>query len=61
MAHLDGGVSLVWAIHPRHRIVTVYTADRTARVLHKDGVLEGAGVLPGSPLPVAEIFRYALL
>jgi Uma2 family endonuclease len=54
--YLDFGVQLIWVVHPIQRTVTVYTADRNARVLYEDEVLDGAEVLPGFAMTVAEIF-----
>ena len=55
--YLDAGVPLMWVIHPQRRTVTVYTSNRTARVLREGDELDGGAVLPGFRLPVAEIFR----
>jgi Uma2 family endonuclease len=57
MEYLDAGVRLVWLVEPRRQIVTVYSADRTARVLTMGDVLEGGDVLPGFALPLADLFR----
>ena len=35
---------------------TVYTPDRTARILREPDVLDGGDVLPGFHLPLAELF-----
>jgi len=55
--YLDYGVQLIWVVHPAQRTVTVYTADRNARVLYEDEALDGGDVLPGFTLTVAEIFE----
>jgi Uma2 family endonuclease len=57
MDYLDAGVRLVWLIHLRRRTVTVYTSDRTARILREGDELDGGDVLPGFRLAVADIFR----
>lgn len=58
--YLDAGVQLIWVVHPVHRTVTVYSADRTAHVLYDDDSLTGGDVLPGFRVRVAEIFEYAV-
>jgi Uma2 family endonuclease len=55
--YLDAGVRLVWIVEPRRRIVTIWTPDRTARILTEADELDGGDVLPGFRLPVAQIFR----
>ncbi len=54
--YLDTGVRLVWLIDPRRQTVTVYTPDRTARILRAPDVLDGTDVLPSFRLPLAELF-----
>jgi Uma2 family endonuclease len=56
MEYLDAGVKLVWVVHPRQRIVTVYTPDRIAHILREEDELDGGDVLPGFRLLVEEIF-----
>jgi Uma2 family endonuclease len=55
--YLDHGVQLIWVVHPVQRTVTVYTADRNARVLYEDETLDGGDILPGFTLTVADIFE----
>ncbi|HUG15529.1 MAG TPA: Uma2 family endonuclease [Thermomicrobiales bacterium] len=54
--YLDAGVRLIWVVQPSKRMVTVYTQDRTARVLYEDDTLDGGDVLPDFRLPVADVF-----
>jgi Uma2 family endonuclease len=55
MMYLDAGVRLVWVADPRSRTVTVYAADRTARLLSKGDEL-GGEVLPGFRVRVGELY-----
>ncbi|CAN5607130.1 Uma2 family endonuclease [soil metagenome] len=55
--YLEAGTALVWVVEPRRRTVTVYHADRSARLLIDGDVLDGEAVLPGFILPLADIFR----
>ncbi len=55
LTYFDTGVQLGWVIE-RRRTVTVWTSDRTARVLTETNDLDGGDVLPDFRLPVAEIF-----
>lgn len=57
MAYLDVGVSLVVIVHPHRRDVTLWSPDRTARVLSEGDDLSFGDVLPGFSVPVADIFR----
>ena len=53
---LTAGTPLVWVINPRQRTVTVYRPDNTARILGENELLEGADVVPGFEIRVAELF-----
>ncbi len=55
--YIDAGVKLIWVVHPVQRTVTVYTADRNARVLYEDEILDGGDVLPGFTITVSDIFE----
>lgn len=55
--YLEAGVRLVWIVEPRRRTVTVYRADRSARLLIEGESLDGGDVLPDFSLPVSDIFR----
>lgn len=56
LVYLEAGVRLVWVADFRRRSVTVYAADRTARVLIEGDHLDGADVLPGFSVPIADLF-----
>ncbi len=53
---LDAGTALVWVIEPRRRILTAYTADRTARIYRVGDTIDGGDALPGFQLPLADLF-----
>jgi Uma2 family endonuclease len=55
--YLDYGVQVIWVVHPVQRTVTVYTADRNAKVLYEEDNLDGGELLPGFSLTVADIFE----
>ena len=50
------GVPLVWWVDPARRTVVVHRDGQPAGELGEDDVLDGADVLPGFRLPIAEIF-----
>ena len=54
--YLEVGVHLVWVVDPANRMVTVYAADRSARLLTEADALDGSDVLPGFHCPVADLF-----
>ena len=57
--YLGGGTRLVWVVWPECRQVDVWRAGRTtgpAETLGIDDRLDGADVVPGFSLPVADIF-----
>jgi Uma2 family endonuclease len=54
--YLNAGVQLVWVVYPQQRSVAVYRADRTWDSLQGDASLDGADVLPGFTLPLADLF-----
>ena len=55
--YLDAGTRLVWVVWPRHRAVTVYTADGQGREVREGGERDGGAVLPGFRVRVAELFE----
>ena len=57
MDYLEHGVPLVWVVDPVRHTVTVWTADRTARMLGEADELDGGIVLPEFRTPVAAIFE----
>lgn len=54
--YLRHGVRLVWVIDPEDRVITVYRPDADPRDLRSGDTLDGADVLPGFTVPVADIF-----
>jgi len=54
--YLAAGVQLIWIVYPIQRTVTIYAADRAARVLNEADTLDGGDVLPGFTLSIADIF-----
>jgi Uma2 family endonuclease len=54
--YFRAGTRLVWEIDPRTRTVTVYDAPENPVVLRDADVLDGANVVPGFALPVADLF-----
>jgi len=54
--YLEHGVQLVWIVNPRARTVTVLAPGREPRTLTEADTLDGADVLPGFSVAVAEIF-----
>jgi Uma2 family endonuclease len=58
LAWLEAGCRMVLAVDPSRRTVTVYRALDDIRILtgEADETLDGADVVPGWSLPVAELF-----
>jgi Uma2 family endonuclease len=56
-AYLEGGTQLVWIVDPVRKTVTVYTPGRAVQALGVRDRLDGADVLPGLSVAVADIFR----
>jgi Uma2 family endonuclease len=54
--YFRAGVRLVWEIDPRARTVRVYTSANTYTDLTAGDTLDGAPVLPGFTLPLAQLF-----
>jgi Uma2 family endonuclease len=54
--YFTAGVELVWEIDPEKEIATVYTSATDAVVLGTGDVLDGANVLPGFRLSLADLF-----
>jgi Uma2 family endonuclease len=53
---LTAGTRLVWVLNPRQKTVTVYRPDNTAQILGGGDTLDGADVVPGFTIAVAELF-----
>ena len=56
LAWLAAGVALAWVVHPRQRLVAVYTPGGTVTHVGEGEALDGGDVLPGLRLPVADLF-----
>lgn len=54
--YFRAGVRLVWEIDPRVRTVRVYTSETAYADLAAGDTLDGAPVLPGFALPLAQLF-----
>jgi Uma2 family endonuclease len=54
--YFSAGVRLVWEIDPRARTVRVYTSETAFQDLTAADTLDGAPVLPGFTLPLADLF-----
>jgi Uma2 family endonuclease len=54
---LDAGCLAVWIVDPTDETVTIYESWQDAVVLHRDGTLFDARVLPGFSVAVSEIFE----
>ena len=54
---LRAGVSLVWVVHPRTRIVVTHRPDGQARILREGDTLSGDEVVPGFELTVGRLFE----
>jgi Uma2 family endonuclease len=54
--YLAAGVRLVWIIWPETRTVEVWRPAGTGTTLSEGGSLDGADVLPGLTIPLADIF-----
>lgn len=53
--YLGRGVSLVWVVDPRRRVVMVHTPDGHTRLLRDGATVDGGDVLPGFTAPVSEL------
>ena len=56
LAWLDAGCRMVLVAEPQRKVVTVYRSREDIRILTEDEAVDGAEVVPGWRLPVAEIF-----
>ena len=56
LAWLEAGCRMVLAADPERRTVTVYRSLENIRILTENYIIDGADVVPGWKLPVAEIF-----
>jgi len=53
---LNAGTLMVAVVNPRNRTVSVHTPDAVI-TLNEDDTLDGADIVPGWQLPVADIFK----
>ncbi len=51
------GVRLIWIVDPFQKMVIEHPLRGTIRQLELGSTLEGADVLPGFQLPLAELFE----
>jgi Uma2 family endonuclease len=56
LAWLEAGCRMVLVADPERRTVTVYRSLDDIRIVTEGGTVDGADVVPGWSLPVAEIF-----
>jgi Uma2 family endonuclease len=54
--YFRAGVSLVWVVYPRLRLVHVYESLTRIRGLTRTDELDGGAVLPGFRVPLATLF-----
>lgn len=57
--YFQGGARLVWEIDPETRSARVYTSPDQFQEIGPDGTLDGADVLPGFTLSLAQLFARA--
>jgi Uma2 family endonuclease len=55
--YLAAGARLVWVVDPAARTVTTYASIFAPRVLDESDLLDGADIVPGFSVRVAEIFE----
>jgi Uma2 family endonuclease len=55
--YLAAGVRLAWVAYPKRRTVQIHTPSHPPRELAEGDTLDGADVLPGFRLTVADVFR----
>ncbi len=56
LAWLEASCRMVLVAEPGQRTVTVYRSLENIRILTGEDVIDGADVVPGRKLPLAEIF-----
>ena len=54
--YLRVGVPLVWEVDPDFQTVCVFQPDREPIMFNRNARIDGADVLPGLSIPVAELF-----
>ena len=55
--YMASGVTLVWAINPKRRTVTVYRPGASPEMLGENNQLDGRPVLPAFQYPIAKLFE----
>jgi Uma2 family endonuclease len=55
--YFDSGCQLAWVVNPQDQTVHVYYSPRPSQLLHENDRIDGAQVLPGFTMSVAEIFE----
>jgi len=53
---LSGGVSIVWIVLPKARVVEIWRGPGVARVVSAEEELSGEEILPGFALPAGRLF-----
>lgn len=56
LEYFKAGVSVVWVVYPKQRLVHVCTSPTQVRILTADEELDGGSLLPGFRLPLASLF-----
>jgi len=54
--YLTAGVSIIWVIYPKNRIVAVYRQSDVVSILRDEDELDGESVLPDFRLSLTELF-----
>ncbi len=54
--YFQAGTRQVWIVYPKTRTIHVYTSATTVAILTTKDVLDGADLLPGFKLPLADLF-----
>jgi Uma2 family endonuclease len=55
--YFENDTRLVWVIHPDEKYVLVYHSTEPDRFLRSQDLLEGAAIVPGFSMSVAELFE----
>lgn len=54
--YLENGVSMVWLVYPEKQLVEIYQPDADIQILTVGDTINGAPLLPGFTLSIADIF-----
>jgi Uma2 family endonuclease len=52
---LDAGAQIVWVVDPQRDVAQVYRADGSVSFVARDGLLDGASVLPDFRVPLRDV------